>query len=70
MVIRGGYAGCGASDPYERDLTAYEDNPQRRPGPADDGPDFAGYDENCYHVVTAYDVDFTTLIEGPDRLRR
>ena len=63
VVIEGGYAGCGAPDPDERDLTAYEtilsgdlaDN---------DVPDFTYNEENCYHVLSAYNVDLTTAIDG------
>ena len=63
VVIEGGYAGCGAPDPDQRDLTANEtilsgdlaDN---------DVPDFTYNEENCYHVLSAYNVDLTTAIDG------
>ena len=48
--VRGGYAGCGATDPDERDLRGYE---TILSGDLD-GDDYDGGDnsENCYHVVT------------------
>lgn len=63
VALRGGYAGCGADDPDERDIDAYEtvlsgdlfDN---------DGPDFENNVENSYHVVTADGIGAMTILEG------
>lgn len=51
VAHRGGYAGCGATDPDERDTELYE---TILSGDLDgnDGPDFENNEENSYHVVT------------------
>ncbi len=65
LAIRGGYPGCGAVDPDERDIAGYEailsgdlngndvgdlGDPSRR--------------ENAHHVVTAEDTNDTAVLEG------
>ena len=54
VALIGGYAGCGQPDPDARDVGLYE---SLLSGDllGDDGPDFANYAENSYHVVT-YDL--------------
>ncbi|UCG15864.1 MAG: right-handed parallel beta-helix repeat-containing protein [Phycisphaerales bacterium] len=63
VAIHGGYAGYGAPDPDERDVVVYE---TILTGDLDgnDGPDFANYDENSYHVVTGSGVDSTAVLDG------
>ncbi len=61
VTLQGGYAGCGAPDPDERDPAAHEtilsgdlaDN---------DGPDFLNNDENSYHVVHYGDPNATGVV--------
>jgi predicted outer membrane repeat protein len=63
VTLKGGYAGFGEPDPNARNIELYEtilsgdlsDN---------DGPNFANNYENSYQVVTAYEVDETTCLEG------
>ncbi|GAF98537.1 unnamed protein product, partial [marine sediment metagenome] len=63
VALRGGYAGCGADDPDERDIAAYE---TILSGDlfGDDGPDFENNIENSYHVVTGSGTDETAIIDG------
>ncbi len=63
VTLRGGYAGFGEPDPNARDIDIYETilNGDLL---GNDGPDFANNYENSYHVVTAYEVDETTCLEG------
>ncbi|MGD2110079.1 MAG: right-handed parallel beta-helix repeat-containing protein, partial [Phycisphaerae bacterium] len=63
IALRGGYAGCGAGDPDDRDIGAYEtvlsgDLAQ------DDGPGFVNYDENAYTVVAGSGTDATAVLDG------
>jgi hypothetical protein len=50
VTLQGGYAGCGAGDPDERDPIA---NPTILSGDlnGDDGPDFSNYEDNSFIVV-------------------
>jgi hypothetical protein len=50
VMLQGGYAGCGAGDPDERDPIA---NPTILSGDlnGDDGPDFSNYEDNSFIVV-------------------
>ncbi|UCF32895.1 MAG: right-handed parallel beta-helix repeat-containing protein, partial [Phycisphaerales bacterium] len=65
--LHGGYRGCPggdcSGDPDEQDVDAYETTLS---GDllGDDGPDFANYDENSYHVVTADGTDGTAVLDG------
>jgi len=63
VTIKGGYAGFGAEEPNARDIEAY---PTILDGDlnGDDGPDFAGYEENSYHVVTGSNTDETAVLDG------
>jgi parallel beta-helix repeat protein len=63
VTIEGGYAGCGAAYPDNRDTEA---TPTILSGDlnGDDGPDFAYYDENVYHVVTGSGTDATAIMDG------
>ncbi len=63
VALRGGFAGNTEFDPDERDWQAF---PTIFSGDLleNDGPGFARYDDNAYHVVTAEDVETTTLVEG------
>ncbi len=63
VAIKGGYAGCGAPDPNERDLIAHE-TVLSGDLTGNDGPDFANYAENSYHVVTATAVTPAAKIDG------
>ena len=58
VAIEGGYAGCGAADPDERDVAAYETTLSGDLGVADDPND------NCYHVVTGSYTDETAALDG------
>ena len=65
LVIAGGYAGSHSSNPDERDIRKY---PTVLTGDllGNDGPpgNFANYDDNAYHVVTAFSVDETAVLDG------
>ena len=63
IALYGGYAGYGAADPDERDVVAYE---AELSGDLEgnDGPDFANYYENSYHVVVGNDTDSATVLDG------
>lgn len=63
VTIRGGYAGCGAIDPDERDIELYETILSGDLN-GDDGPGFANYEDNSFHVVTAWGTDNTTNLDG------
>ncbi|MEE9296937.1 MAG: hypothetical protein V3W34_18485 [Phycisphaerae bacterium] len=62
VTIEGGYPGCGAVDPDQRDIDAH---PTILTGDSN-GDDDSGGDnsENCYHVVTAGGVDETAVLDG------
>jgi predicted outer membrane repeat protein len=63
VFLQGGYAGCGATDPDERDLALHE-TVLSGDLAGNDGPDFANYEENSYHVVTAEDPAGTVILDG------
>jgi len=63
VVIRGGYAGYGASEPDERDVAVFSTILSGDLN-GDDGPDFANYDENSRHVVTGSGTDETAVLDG------
>ena len=62
-ALHGGYAGFGASDPNLRD---YERFPTILSGDVDsnDGPNFANYDENAYHVIVGTAITNTATLQG------
>jgi hypothetical protein len=51
LTMLGSYAGLGAPDPDARNLDAYTTVLSGDLN-GNDGPDFAGYEENSYHVIT------------------
>jgi len=61
VTLRGGYAGCGATNPDERELALF---PSVLSGDlaADDGPSFANYGDNSFHVVTYSDPQATGAV--------
>ena len=63
VVIKGGYAGAGESDPNARDIEAYE---TILSGDllANDEPNFVNYEENSYHVVTGSDCNESAVLDG------
>ena len=63
VVMQGGYAGFGASDPDALDHVAF---PTILSGDlnGDDQPTPTALDDNSYHVVRAQGVDATTAIRG------
>ncbi len=63
VAMRGGYAGCGATDPDARDLQLHETILTGDLN-GDDGPNFANNGENSYHVVTGSGVDASAVLEG------
>ncbi len=62
VAVYGGFAGS-ETQRTERDVVA---NVTALSGDlnGDDGPNFTGYDENSYHVVTASRVDDTAVLDG------
>jgi hypothetical protein len=58
VAIEGGYAGCGAPDPNERDIAAHETTLSGDLGVVDDPND------NCYHVVNASHADEIAVLDG------
>ncbi len=67
VTLQGGYAGCGAADPDERDIALYETILTGDLNGDDDPGDFPGglsYADNCYHVVTGSNVDDTGVLDG------
>ena len=63
VTLYGGYAGCGAPDPDRRAIAAYETILSGDVG-GDDEPGFANRIDNSYHVVAAYSVDDTAILDG------
>ena len=63
MSIRGGYAGLGAPDPDQRDITLY---PTVLSGDlaGDDQPPFGAIADNSRHVVTGSGVDASAVLDG------
>ncbi|MBN1816086.1 MAG: hypothetical protein JW828_01920 [Sedimentisphaerales bacterium] len=61
--LLGGYAGWDAVDPNDWNVSQF---PSVLSGDmlGNDGPAFAGYEENCYHVLVASQVDEKTLLDG------
>ncbi len=63
LTLEGGYAGCGAPDPDDRDIDGYK-TILSGDLDADDGPGFENNDENVYHVVTGSETDSTAILDG------
>jgi len=63
LTMLGSYAGLGAPNPDARDFDTYTTVLSGDLN-GNDGPDFAGYEENSYHVVTANWTDPTTVLDG------
>lgn len=63
VKLFGGHAGCGASDPDERDPAQYE-TVLSGDLAGDDGPDFTNYGENSFIVVRTSQAAATTLLDG------
>ncbi len=57
-TIEGGYAGCGADNPDERDIVLHETILSGDIGTAGDMSD------NCFHVVTGSGTDETAVLDG------
>ncbi len=63
VAIKGGYAGCGATNPDERDFVAFETTLSGDLA-GNDGPGFSGNSENSAHIVRAEAVDQTAILDG------
>ncbi len=63
VTIRGGYAGLGASDPNQRDITAYETILSGDLEGDDESP-FINNSENSYHVVTGSGTYESAILDG------
>ena len=63
VTVRGGYAGFGEIDPDARDVQAY---PTVLSGDltGNDGANFGGNEENCYHVVTGTGTNPSAVLDG------
>lgn len=61
--LEGGYVGCGAPDPDERDIELHETILSGDLND-DDGPDFENYGDNSYHVVTGNSTDASAVLDG------
>lgn len=63
VIIRGGYAGCGAADPDEQDHMTHETVLSGDLW-GNDGADFTNQVDNARHVVTAPSTALFTVLEG------
>jgi len=61
VELMGGYAGCGAADPNARDSALFE-TILNGDLAGNDGPNFANYAENSYHVVTYDDPTAVAVV--------
>ena len=61
VVINGGYAGFGEADPDARDVALYETILSGDLN-GDDGPDFANYADNSYHILTYNDPNAEDVV--------
>lgn len=62
-AIRGGYAGLAGADPDARNPATFVSVLSGDLG-GDDGPNFANYVDNSYHVVSGVGTGSTALLEG------
>jgi hypothetical protein len=63
VILKGGYAGFGEPDPNERNTGLYITTLSGDLN-SNDGPDFVNNTENSYHVVTATNIEPTTILDG------
>ncbi len=63
VALKGGYEGCGASNPGFRDVSTFRAELSGDLD-GDDGPDFVNNDENSYHVLTGSGSDETAILDG------
>lgn len=63
VAILGGFAGCAAADPDERDSGAFTATLSGDLA-GDDGPNFTNIAENSYHVVQGSGADATAILDG------
>ncbi len=63
VVLRGGYAGYGSTDPDARDVDAYK-TVLSGDLAGDDGPNFVNNGENSYHVIVAEAVGPDCILDG------
>jgi len=63
ITLRGGYAGLGAPDPDQRDISLYETILSGDLA-GDDEPGFVNYDDNSLHVVMVRFVADTVSLDG------
>ena len=63
LAIYGGYAGYGQPDPDARDIETYVSTLSGDLA-ENDGPDFANYADNSYHVVTGSGTTEGALLDG------
>lgn len=63
VSLLGGFAGVGAANPDLRDLDVFE-TILTGDISGDDGPDFANYGENTYHVTTGSGTDASAVMDG------
>jgi hypothetical protein len=64
VSLEGGFAGCGAVNPDARDFVAYKATLSGDLN-GNDGPNFANYSDNSFHVVTYDDPTATgVVLEG------
>ena len=63
LALEGGYAGCGAADPNERNIALYETVLSGDLGD-DDEADFENNQENSHHVVTAAGSNPNAVLDG------
>ncbi len=68
LALYGGYQGCPGGDctgidPDERDIERY---PAILSGDllGNDGPKFSGYSDNSFHVVSGYQLEDSTVVDG------
>ena len=71
LILKGGYAGLGHADPNARDIELYEtilsgdrDANDVEPSDIRDIIDDPSRAENCYHVVSAIEIDNTPVLDG------
>jgi predicted outer membrane repeat protein len=71
LILKGGYAGFGQADPNARDIELYEtilsgdrDANDVEPSDVRDIIYDPSRAENCYHVVSAIEIDNTAVLDG------
>jgi hypothetical protein len=61
VAVMGGYAGCGSATPDARDVALYE-TVLSGDLLGNDGPDFANYEDNSYHVVRYLNPELENVV--------